>query len=324
MNPQSTYLKSLTSQPNSASSYLSSLFAKNEKKKTTAPTSGVLSQYFKPNTSFMTPANATAVSPTSQTNVTTPQNTAKNNYITNLTTTTPSIQSSSTQTNDQSPAQTTTGTTLASSGTPNDPMTNYLKSYRDYIAQYASSLKPSDELNEARVKLAEVQNKIDERTLAARREYVSTLRAPGMLKSGAEAAARDVDFRNDQNLADLGVQESGAARLVSALSGNESARSDALKTQIDLNKPLEIAGKLYDPTTGNLISEGEGKAGFSLSEGEARYEINPQTGKYELIASRGKTYAPTGVTPGVAGGELSSLARAVLNGTIAKIGRAHV
>jgi LysM repeat protein len=40
----------------------------------------------------------------------------------------------------------------------------------------------------------------------------------------------------------------------------------------------------------------EKKAGFSLSAGQARYEYNPDTGKYEQVASVGKTTEPTGET----------------------------
>ncbi len=197
-----------------------------------------------------------------------------------------------------------------------DPKSTYLDSYRDYLSQYASTLKPSDEVVAARTKLADIQNKGEERSLKARRDYEATLDTPGMLKAGAEAAATRGARRDDSNLADIAVQESAAARSLSALTGDAEARTSAAKTMAELNKPLQIGDSYIDPSTGKIIYE-KPKAGFELSEGQTRYEIDPKTGEYKAIAS----VAPKGTGVGGVGGsgtpgKLSALAQAVQNGTI--------
>jgi len=172
-----------------------------------------------------------------------------------------------------------------------DPVASYLESYRDYLSQYADSLKPSDELKAARSRLGEIQSKIDERSLKARRDYEATLDTSGMLKGGAQSEAAMLNRRYASELADLGVAESGAARGLSALTGEAEAMSSAYKTAMELSKPLQIGDNYYDPKTGQLIPSSKAKEGFSLSEGQARYELNPKTGQYEKVASVGKTTA---------------------------------
>jgi hypothetical protein len=179
---------------------------------------------------------------------------------------------------------------------------SYLESYRDYLSQYADSLKPSDELKAARSRLGEIQSKIDERSLKARRDYEATLDASGGTVAGAQQSATQLNRRYASELADLGVAESGAARGLSALTGEAEAMSSAYKTAMELSKPLQIGDNYYDPKTGQLIPSSKAKEGFSLSEGQARYELNPQTGQYEKVASVGKTYAPgTGGSSGLGG-----------------------
>lgn len=180
-----------------------------------------------------------------------------------------------------------------------DPVASYLESYRDYLSQYADSLKPSDELKAARSRLGEIQSKIDERSLKARRDYEATLDTPGGTVGGAQQSATQLNRRYASELADLGVAESGAARGLSALTGEAEATSSAYKTAMELSKPLQIGDNYYDPKTGQLIPSSKAKEGFSLSEGQARYELNPQTGQYEKIASVPKTTASGG---GVGGG----------------------
>jgi len=216
----------------------------------------------------------------------------------------PTQQSSAAKTNyintvvaPPTPAYTPPGATP----TPPKEDTSYLDSYRDYLSQYAESLKPSDEINAARTKLGQVQQKIDERSLAARREEEAKLDEMGGTRSGAITAANQIGRRSASELADLGIAESGAARGLSALTGAKEAETSAYKTAMELNKPLQIGDSYYDPKTGKLIPSSKAKEGFSLSEGQARYELNPATGQYEKIASVGKTYAP-GTGGGTYGG----------------------
>lgn len=169
--------------------------------------------------------------------------------------------------------------------------TSYLDSYRDYLAQYAESLKPSDEINAARTKLGQVQQQIDERSLSNRREQEAKLDESGMLRGGAIDASNAIARRSASELADLGIAESGAARSLSALTGAKEAETDAFKTAMELNKPLQIGDNYYDPRTGKLIpsTKDEDPEDFTLSEGQSRYRVNPETGEYEKVASVAKT-----------------------------------
>lgn len=55
--------------------------------------------------------------------------------------------------------------------------------------------------------------------------------------------------------------------------------------------------------------------GFNLSEGQARFAYNPQTGQVEMIAQRGKTYAPGsgGGGGGVGGGMTTAVSQGAMN-----------
>jgi len=69
----------------------------------------------------------------------------------------------------------------------------------------------------------------------------------------------------------------------------------------DESAPIEIDGRLVRKTADGQYEEvyatppepPEMPKPFELSEGQSRYEYNPETGKYEMIASKGKTYAPS-------------------------------
>jgi Sec-independent protein translocase protein TatA len=60
-----------------------------------------------------------------------------------------------------------------------------------------------------------------------------------------------------------------------------------LKDEADAEAAAQAAAEAEAARKAALDSQ------FNLSEGQARYAINPETGEYELIASRAKTYAPS-------------------------------
>lgn len=65
----------------------------------------------------------------------------------------------------------------------------------------------------------------------------------------------------------------------------------------EASKPIEFNGALYQRNhdggfTELLSAPPETPEPFELSEGQDRYEFNSKTGKYELVASKGKTYKP--------------------------------
>lgn len=233
---------------------------------------------------------ATATKPTAITPVTSPAPTAaKSQYVNTLTSSTPTSPVA------PAPASNPVQQSAPATGADSANSKSYLDSYRDYLAQYTSSLKPSDEVTAANTKLAEITSKIDERSLKARREYEASLDKEGGLLAGNQAAARQGERRNNSELADLAVQEKGAAALVDALTGSKKASTDSLKALLDVTKPLQVGDTYIDPTTGKIISD-KSKDAFSLSEGQTRYEYDPKTGSYKAIANAPKTTAAGGGT----------------------------
>lgn len=85
---------------------------------------------------------------------------------------------------------------------------------------------------------------------------------------------------------------------------DETARDErryAAGVAKDAATPIEFNGAMYQRNpdggfTEILSAPPEAPKPFELSEGQDRYEFNPETGKYELVASNDKTYKPTGGT----------------------------
>jgi hypothetical protein len=172
-----------------------------------------------------------------------------------------------------------TAPVVAPSTAPVD--TSPFAAYRNYLSKYIGSVGTQDPaIDTARTGLADIQNQSEAKALQARRSYDTTIDTPGMLKGGAQTAAAEDLRLNNQELADLALRQSAQARTLDALTGNQTAKQDYLKTQADLSKPMQIGDKYFDPISGKEITGVKDSAGFSLSPGEARYDAN---GK--LIAS---------------------------------------
>lgn len=337
MNPISSYLSSLQSKKPAYGNLFSSPTANTSlQKPTVAPNMSVApAQSAAPASTSPTP---TVITPPVKTNTGSP---AKSAYVATLagsktgTDTTgtqnppayslPGYKSPGQIADEKAVADRTAGTTGATGGTTGSTAskTDPLASYRDYLAQYATSLKPSDEIAAASSKLADVQNKIDERSLKSRREYEAALKKEGGLQAGNEASARAIERQNASELADLGVAEGGAARTLEALTGVKKSESEAIKALLDMSKPMQLGDSYIDPVSGKTVYE-KPKEGFNLTEGGSRYEYNTKTGKYEKVASAPKTTAATGTpiigsngstyTPGV-NPTVDSWANRVQNGS---------
>lgn len=282
MNPIQTYLSSLQSKKPAYGSLFSTPAMKTNLAPT-APATPNMSMMPKQPTQSATPSSTsptpTVITPPTKTNTGTSGSSAKSTYISTLAGNTGGTQT-------QNPAGNTGSNPINPGGTPADTggSTDPLKSYRDYLAQYATSLKPSDEIAAASTKLADVQNKIDERTLKSRREYEEALKKEGGLKAGNEASARALERQNASELADLGVAEGGAARTLMALTGVKTSESEAIKALLDMSKPMQMGDSYIDPTTGKTVYS-KPKEGITLSQGQTRYELDPVTGKYKEVAS---------------------------------------
>jgi len=132
---------------------------------------------------------------------------------------------------------------------------DYLASYRDYLSQYAQSLNEPAEIGTARTKLADIQNKGEAIDLESRRNYEATLDKSGMLLGGAQQAAAVGRRRSNQELADVALQESAAARSLDALTGTQTAKQNYLKGLLDISQPIQVGDQYIDPTTGETIQQ---------------------------------------------------------------------
>lgn len=161
---------------------------------------------------------------------------------------------------------------------PTDPMSSYVQ----YLKTY------QDQANTANTALANVQTKQEQAQTDARRGYDAALDTAGGTQGGNQAAATQLDRRNNTNLADIALQESAAART-----------AGVAQTALGNAKPLQIGDNFYDPASGKLIPNTKANAGFTLSTGQTQYQLDPVSGKYKAIAGSGTNTGTT--TPYVVG-----------------------
>lgn len=94
---------------------------------------------------------------------------------------------------------------------------------------------------------------------------------------------------------DIGIAQTGREAEINAAKTGLDMQKDLLGLETEANKPVVVDGVAYQrQADGSLkaLTQKEQEA-FNLSEGQSRYAINPTTGQYELVASKGKTYAPS-------------------------------
>lgn len=130
---------------------------------------------------------------------------------------------------------------------------------------YAAYLKS---MNEDYARLAGIQNESEAKELEARRMYEETLDKPGGYVSGAKEAAALSSRRYNQELADLALRESAAARTAGV---SQAAYQQAYSE----NQPVEVGGVLYQKgADGQYIPlTGTGSAdGFTLGKDQVRYD----------------------------------------------------
>lgn len=147
------------------------------------------------------------------------------------------------------------GTTSTSSA-QNDYI-NTLKAARD---QYATLAKPSDQENQTRIDLANLNSGYTSAKTAARQGYENTLNASGGLLSGAQQAATQEQRHSNADLANTSDQINAKANMLSALTGNREANTAYAQGQLDQLKPISATAgtSLVDPTTGKPVYGGSG------------------------------------------------------------------
>lgn len=132
---------------------------------------------------------------------------------------------------------------------------DYLSSYRDYLSKYTGSLNEDPAVTQATTDLNNIQNLQDTRSLDARKQYEDIIHQSGMLKGGAQEAGSVANRNASYEMANLGVAESSAARKLSALTGQQTAKQDYYKTLLDSSQPIKVGDQYIDPTTGQVIPQ---------------------------------------------------------------------
>lgn len=194
----------------------------------------------------------------------------------------------------QPPPGTANGMVTPSTPDPRD-------SYRSAFNQYIESLKPSNEETQARKYLSDL-------TLQSKRDQEEALNRGETLGFAAGEAQR----ANRNNAFSI----EAAAGAVDALTGSRTAMTEAQKARLAFEKDLMTSDRE------DARYQSEQNKPFELGEGQSRYEYDPTTKTYKMTASKGKTYAPSSSGGGNYSssgtpGQLSPLAQAVQNGTIA-------
>ena len=170
----------------------------------------------------------------------------------------------------------------------------------EYLKYVRSIFNPNeaktqaDAYQKSQQRLADIQSERERAEYDARKGYMKTLDTPGGLKSGTQAGAGVYNRRSSDDLADIALQESAAARSAGVAQNSYATYLEQIK---EANTPLTfeeaqalgvpIGTTVMEARQQGLIPEKAAPEGFSLSEGQARYDAQGN-----IIASRGKTYAP--------------------------------
>ncbi len=163
---------------------------------------------------------------------------------------------------------------------------------RNSYLEFMSSMFNPEQAQKAQQNIFDLNKRIEEENKRARREQEM------LEKNEAGMLERGQTYEMSQ----------AAQRAGTALSGLETARQTAMDIY---NQMIDAGATVYEAEQAAQEAEREAnqREAFNLSEGQARYDYNPETGQYEMIAQRGKTFAPS--SGGVSiGGQTSSAAQA--------------
>lgn len=147
--------------------------------------------------------------------------------------------------------------------------------YKSYLESLVSSGSFGTAMDKSRAdyeRLAGIQSEGEAKALEARRMYEELLDRPGGYVSGAREAAGLSSRRYNQELADLALRESAAARTAGA---SQSFLQTLLSAGKDLSDLTMEEQKLLQKET---------PAPFTISPGQGRYEYDETTGEYRQAA----------------------------------------
>lgn len=180
--------------------------------------------------------------------------------------------------------------------------------YKAYLKYMREQQNPTEANNTAKERadalkvLADVQKRKEEADLEARRRYEEILDKSGGLKAGAEQSAALDRRRSNQELADLALQESAAARTAGVYDDiyqKEQAQNRPLTLEEATSLGVPFGTTMSEATAMGKIPEGATKAveGFNLGKEQTRWEYDSETGQYVEVA-RGASAGADGEAPG--------------------------
>jgi len=192
----------------------------------------------------------------------------------------------------------TVGSTTGTTATETQEETDFKNSpeYKAYLKYIREQQNPSEASNTAKERadalkvLADVQKRKEQADTEARRRYEKLLDESGMLKSGAEQSASVDRRRSNQELADIALQESAAARTAGVY-------DDIYQNEQEQNRPLTIEeASILGVPFGTTMNEARGMGvipdkeggkndGFSLGKDQTRWEYDAATGQYKQVAA---------------------------------------
>lgn len=193
------------------------------------------SSAYKPQT-MVQPQSTSAVGSNSGVSITPPKTTAPlppagQTYVSNLSSPAPK------------PVQTPTATAPSTTSTlPTQTEDAYI-SYLKTLFNPESSKLALSEKESAMKRLADLQSQTEAKDLAARREYEAKLDEAGGLREGARESASASARRSNQELADLAVQESAAARSAQVASDTYNEYINAGKTVFEAETAAKDAAE---------------------------------------------------------------------------------
>ena len=168
---------------------------------------------------------------------------------------------------------------LASSGyteNNNSPYLRYVTGKEDPMTEYVKSLskntRQSEQETDLSKKLADLNTSILSTGFEGRENQETLLDTPGMLRGGAQDASSQSGRRTSAELARLGVQQTGVANSLNALTGAREANTLA-------SKPVQLGNDFYNPDTGELI--------YSTPKTTAEEFGTGNIGEYNFAKSQG-------------------------------------
>jgi len=183
--------------------------------------------------------------------------------------------------------------TNASNNITQNPITTSKTQYLDAYKSYIDSLKESADVKEAKTAYLDFVKSKKEGL-----QNIEDQTIPMQFITGQQRSLENRATDQEANLLGRVQLEQDSQK---ATQESLKAGVDMFGKQLELEKPIEVGGKLYkvkDDGTYEEVANSTGKEGFTLGKDQVRYEINPLTGQYEPINGGGGAGISTSYSPG--------------------------